>query len=229
VVREHFEELRREFPRLLLFESATGRWVIEGLFAFSASFNDELIADAFELQLLLPISYPNHPPVVQEKGGRIPREFHTNPDSTLCLGAPLAVYLKHRAGPRLLPFVEEQVIHFLFAFRYWELHGEFPFGELRHGDKGILQFYLEYFRVSRARAVISLLGVLAGWTMVDLDAGCACGSSKTYRRCHAWHVSELRGAASENHFKSELVALLCLIRPAEYTADHCLSYVRTVR
>ena len=183
LIRQQFEELVQTFPGLTLCQDAPGRWVIRGVLSFSATFQGVTIADAFSILILLPDDYPDSPPTVQETGGRIPSNFHQYGDRTLCLGAPVEVFRRFKAYPRLLTFVETIVVEYLYGYAYFEKNGTLPFGELSHGCQGIREYYQEAFNTDDVRIALALLKVLADCVYRGHHA-CPCRSGEILRKCH---------------------------------------------
>ncbi len=183
LIREQYQELAKIFPDLKLCEDAPGQWTIRGTLSFSATFEGEAIKDAFSILITIPGDYPDSPPAVQETGGRIPVGFHQYPNRTLCLGAPVEVYRRFKADPRLLSFVETLVVEYLYGYAHWEKHGTLPFGELSHGCKGIREYYQNIFNTSNVQIVLALLRVLADGSYRGHHR-CPCGSRQILRKCH---------------------------------------------
>lgn len=183
LVLHHFAELQAKYPELTLSQNLFGEWVVRGSIRASAVYETtELQIDGVSIEILLPIMYPDTHPVARETTG-LTKGFHTYDDGILCLGSPLAVKVKFESYPTILGFMERLVIPFFYAFKYWKENGEVPFGELSHGGKGILEYYLDLFGISATDKVLGLLRIL-----VDDDyrghLPCPCGSTSIIRRCH---------------------------------------------
>lgn len=214
-IRKQFHELSTVYSDLVLSQDVPGRWVMRGDLRFSATFEAITIEDAFAVLLLLPRDYPSSPPNIQETGGRIPRNFHTHFDGSLCLGAPLAVRLAFLRNPKLLPFVNNQVIPFLFSFNYWQTYGKMPFGELSHGITGILEYYQDLFHVNDHRQILGLLKILADNNYRGHHS-CPCGSGLNLRRCHGTQLRDLMLAQPAEQFFKEMVSILSNLPREEF-------------
>jgi hypothetical protein len=81
-------QLRAKHPTLHAF-IVDGECHVRGTFA-------AVEADRYVLDIALPVNYPHGMPSVWETGGRIPREIdrHIFGDGSLCLGAPLALWIQ---------------------------------------------------------------------------------------------------------------------------------------
>ena len=177
--------------------------LLRGKIGFDMGAGSKRISDAYQIMMRFPEDYPESPPVTYETGGAIPPSFeHRFPDGSFCLGAPAEVrsrFLEHKS---LLRFINEQVIPFLYSCSYWREHGEMPFGELRHGEVGLLQYYMEFFGVD-IPAAMAILKLLAD----SIDAPlmkCPCGSGAILRKCHGSRVNQLRTALSPRQYEREL-------------------------
>jgi len=189
LVEAHFAELITQYDQLTLAWS-DGNQLVQGLLEFKASYNNITIQDSFQVKILIPSDYPDNPPVAKEIAGRIPSVFHSNHDG-LCLAAPIEIRRKFSENSTLLKFVNALLIPYLFAFCYWEEHGVMPFGELSHGSKGIMEYYLEFFKVHSETAVLNLLRALVSGNYKEHQK-CPCGSGIIIRFCHAEYFRKLK-------------------------------------
>lgn len=199
VIQKHFTELAEQYPELVLTGGNYDTWVAQGMLEFSATYEGVSIEDKFQIEFTLLKDYPDVPPIAKETGGRIPKEFHKNPDGSLCLGAPLEVRMKFTKNPSLLGFVNEQVIPFLYSYCYFEQHGEMPFGELSHGGEGILEYYTQLFNVSSDIIAIELLKILAENNYKGHHE-CPCRSGKRIRDCHGGLLRKIYSYQHKDEF-----------------------------
>ena len=199
-VQEQFLELQSLYKRLSLEDRGEpNRILIQGILDFSGKGKDQIINDSFEIEILVPESFPCSAPSTKEVGGRIPDTFHHFDDGSLCLAAPLHIRLTFLENPTLLGFVQNLVIPYLFSFCYWKKCGKLPFGELSHGQKGIMEYYRELFTSGSDMVVISLLKILAE----DNYRGhhyCPCGSGKIIRQCHGEILKRINKHQSREDF-----------------------------
>ena len=199
LLAEQMEAVQRKFSRLQLQRTGDGTPVVTGSLAFRAVYEEYAIETEYLVEISVPWDYPAIPPLAKETGGRIPADFHRMPDGTLCLGASLAVRMKFARQRSLLGFTEELLVPFLFAHAYYEKHGEMPFGELKHGGEGLLDFYKDMFDVEGDLAVLGLLKILAD----DNYRGhtpCPCGSGLRLRDCHGHHLLTIKQYQSKVEF-----------------------------
>ena len=210
LIKQQFEELVQTFPSLRLCEDRPRHWVIRGKISFSASFQNDTITDTFSVTIILPDDYPHSPPNVQETGGRIPADFHQNPDRTLCLGIPIEVRQRFKKEPTLLAFVEKLLIPYLYSYSYFEKYGKLPFGEFAHGGKGIREYYQELFKTDDIYIVLELLKIMANGSYRGHHL-CPCNSGKILRKCHGQLILKLlKEYPKEIFFKDFLYILISL-------------------
>jgi hypothetical protein len=168
------------------------------------------IQDEYSVAITIPRGYPNILPTAKETGGRIPMDFHTNLDMTLCLGSPIEMKKKFREREFLIGFVEDLLIPFLYGFSYREKYGEMPYGELPHGIDGVLKSYQTLFHVNDELAVIAFLKILADQNYRG-HMVCPCGSGLKLRNCHGGIIKELMNYQSAQEYLQESTyALYCM-------------------
>ncbi len=205
IVWDHFKELQNEFPNLVLtFESS--RYYIRGALEFRAQFsNKELIAESYSIEIEVSDQYPYSLPVARELGGRIPKSFHTFTNGTLCLGAPIAIKMTFSKEPTLLGFVKTLLVPYLYSYSYREKNNEcMPYGELEHGAKGIIGYYLELFQVTSIDAVLKFLRAMA-FNKIRGHLPCPCESGSKIRNCHGPKLVEIQKFQTSNEFRIELI------------------------
>lgn len=193
-VQQQFVNVQRKYPNFELRRDFFGNLSVRGPLRATAIHREvEVEVDGFEVEISLPFDYPSRPPVVRELGSRT-AGFHTNPDGTFCLGAPLAVRATFRKDPTLLGFIDNTIVPFLFSFVYWKKFGNLPYGELSHGAKGIVEYYRDLLDIESKQDILPLIRVLAD----DDYRGhilCPCNSGLKTRYCHGailLEVSELQ-------------------------------------
>lgn len=168
--------------------------VIAGDFRFvgSAPGRPE-IEDAYSIELQIPRTYPSAGfPQLFETAGRIPPNYHTNPDRSLCLGSPTRLRAIVLRNPRIDTFIKAAVVPFLYGRSHFERYGFMPFGELAHGNDGLTKDFVALMRMPAGTDVKRLL-VLASMRRRQANKlGCACGSGQRLGSCHNLSVNAAR-------------------------------------
>ena len=144
------KEFLKDYPGMSLVPSRGSSLVLKGVFSFSAMPKGKLnIADSYQIQITIPDEFPHAIPTVTETVRKIPRDgkHHVNnSDGSLCMGSPLRLLQKIYEKPNLIGFSESCLIPYLYGVSHKLQTGEeFPFGELAHGDQGILDDYMALF------------------------------------------------------------------------------------
>jgi hypothetical protein len=206
-------EFLRNYPKMAIRPSAGEHLRLRGSFEFAAHHSKEGdLQDAFVLEIIVPWAFPTALPRVTETGGKIPRtpDYHVNQtDHTLCLGSPLSLLLKLSKKPTLDGFAENCLVSYLFAIsRKLKTGGSFLFGELAHGQAGILSDYAHIFGLKDAKKVGYVLELLGMKKRRANKLPCPCGCRSRLGRCKFnLRLREFRNLASRSWFRRERLGL----------------------
>ena len=135
----YLHELLAKYTRLEVELNPAGGLILTGELSFNAcvpGYNE--IDGSFNIAIYIPDTFPREIPTVKELDGKIPSDFHTNQDGTLCLGSRFRLRVLVSRNSRILHFVEKCVVPFLYGYLHQERYNVLPFGELEHGPLGIL-------------------------------------------------------------------------------------------
>lgn len=214
LIRAHFEELSAKYTDLVLVPPSDDSriYVVRGMLRFTVAYEGEpeKIECGYQIDLVLSPEYPERHPVVIEVGGRVDKDFHTNSNGSLCLGAPLAVRKTFANRPTLIGFVEDCVVPFFYSYEFKKKYGKLPFGELSHGDLGIVENYRDIFDVKDDFGVLGLVKILAD-NCYRGHLTCPCGSGHKLRHCHGSQLRNLIQYQSQNEFLMDYVIVLTSI------------------
>lgn len=204
IIELQLAELIRCHTDLEMKRNDDDSFLISGDVNFNAVHNNVTIKDKFTLEILIPNDYPARLPTVKETGGRIPREkdYHANPDGSLCLNIPIELRKVLNENGTLLDFVNKSVIDFLYAFSFKEKYGYMPYGEWSHGGKGIIEYYSAVFKVDNSVSVVGLLRTLADHDF-RRQMLCPCGNKKKLRKCHGGQLKDLINIQTPDQFMYE--------------------------
>lgn len=181
--------IAEKYPKLF-FQENEGEITLSGTFEFCAVFGERQLQESFRIEIVYPDNFPHMIPVVFEKANRLPKDYHRNPNGTLCLGAYTELALKFFPKPNTINFLESLLIPYLYRFCIAEIDGIPPFEDLSHGAKGLFEYFNIYFGVNSEIAVYHLLGIAAQ----DRYRGhthCPCNCGKRLRNCHGKLVQNL--------------------------------------
>ena len=197
-------EVISKYPGLRLNPTPEGIEFV-GTLEFSAEHNGHgRIDDEYELRVNIPSLFPRELPQTRDRGNRIPRDFHTNEDGSLCLGAPARQKLALGKHGTILDYFDQLVIPYLYGHSYFEKHREMPFGELEHGVAGLLHEYTKLFGISTEKPVPGLIRLTAMKKRVANKHQCPCGSGRRLGKCHNRQVNALRDKLGRQWFSDEV-------------------------
>lgn len=201
------------FPGFGLPIEMNGIYSISGNLGFTVKYDDKVIRDDYDVEILIPDTYPNEPPTAKEIAGKILRcpDNHIYDNGTFCLGAPLAVKQVFSKQRNLVWFVKEQIVRFLFNHSFKREYGIRPDGELSHGPKGLLEFYYDFFDTHNIYAVLDFLRLLS-MERYDDHAECPCGSGLIIRKCHHRIMKKARKLQGPDRFIVELLEIYSYTR-----------------
>lgn len=180
---------------------------LRGKFYFKAHVSgcDE-VEDSYKLEIIVPDTFPQDLPKVKETGGKIPHDgnFHVNPDGSLCLGSPLRLLEKIYSAQSFTGFAEKCLVPYLYAVSYKLIHGgDFIFGELAHGDRGIVEDYSIILGLRERHQIIRAIQLLGVKKRIANKRPCPCGCGKRLGVCPFHHkLNEFRKMAPVSWFKA---------------------------
>ncbi|GAB6906283.1 hypothetical protein JCM12296A_21180 [Desulfosarcina cetonica] len=169
-----------------LTELGEERVVVEGEYYLNAQMDGyEAIQETYKLRIIFPPHYPRALPQVIELGNRIPKnsDYHTNKDRTFCLGSEIrlkSILLEH---PSILDFIKKILDPFLYAVSYKLRYDFYPFGDLAHGEKGLIDDYQRIFKVADKASVLQVLRALGKRKRVANKLPCPCGCGQRIGKC----------------------------------------------
>ena len=204
---EGLDQFLLDYPGMAICPSTGPGLVIRGQFAFSAiSEGRPEITDENQLHLFDPPDLPRALPRVRETAGRIPREldYHVFNTNDLCLGSPLRLLRLLAEAPTLPDYARLCLVRYLYAMSHkLKFGGAFVFGELAHGESGLLAEYGRLFGLVReqdVRTAMRLLGMKVRRAN-KLSCPCGCGRRVGVCRFNAT-LRRFRGLASRAWFRA---------------------------
>ncbi len=194
------------YPGMSLVPSRGSSLVIRGVFSFSAMPKGKRsIVDSYQINITVPDEFPRAIPTVTETTRKIPRDgkHHVNPDGSLCMGSPLRLLQKISEDPNLAGFSEKCIVPFLYGVSYKLQTGEeFPFGELPHGEKGILDDYLILFGLKTTDQVKQALTLLGMKERIANKQSCPCDCGQRLGKCSFRHkLNQYRKLTTRSWFR----------------------------
>ena len=170
------------------------------------------ITENFEIEIQVPDVYPDILPSVRETGARIDSNYeHVFEDGSLCLAVPVEACMVFRQEPSLLGFVNRLIVPYLYGYCYWKQFGAHPFGERQHGADGIVQYYIETFKVRDEFVVLSFMIYLYKYGY-SARISCPCGSGLRVRKCHRDVLRSLHDSHTPNTLLHDLESVTSICR-----------------
>jgi len=168
--------------------------VVHGVFNLKVPNSDREIE--YGVALVFPADYPKNPPELYCNDIKLPIgniDRHIMRDGKACLGVKADIGLRWRANPTILNFLEDIVSPFLA----WQIHYDVfkqppPWGELSHGEKGILEFYANLLGRPTDTSIVGFMRLLSRKNQPKGHEPCPCDPKKILRNCHQEMINKTR-------------------------------------
>ena len=162
--------------------------IVEGKLYFTAKTDGfREVEDFYKIRIKVANNFPSTIPEVEEIGNKIPRkeEYHINPDNTLCLGSSLTLLQLLSKKPTLEGFIEYCLVPYLYGISLKiQDGGKLVFGELAHGEKGIIDEYEKIFGIRGKDPLKQLIKMLSMKKRVANKQLCPCGCKNRLGKCN---------------------------------------------
>lgn len=180
---------------------------LKGKFDFEGTIADgPKIVDSYFLKIAVPRKFPRALPNVEETAGKIPRDgnHHVNLDGSLCLGSPFRLLKQIYKKSDLSGFAEMCIVPYLYSISHKIKNGgDFPFGDLVHGEQGIIDDYLELFDLKERFQVTEAIRLLGIKKRIANKQDCPCGCGQRLGACQfRIKLNEFRNMAPVSWFKA---------------------------
>lgn len=138
------------------------------------------------LSICIPFDYPESLPVVYEIENKIQQTSsnHINPDGSFCLGSPIRLKLALKNTSEFKAFFEVCILPYLYAVTVNQKHGKgFLFGELEHGNEGLISDFQDLFHLQNKTQVYQMLEILSARKKAANKMNCPCACGKRVTEC----------------------------------------------
>lgn len=174
----------------------------------------QLIERTYQLRLVCPKDYPSRLPLILDTEGYFPRnsEYHTYSDGSFCLGSELKIKSILRNDHTFTAFFEKVVDRFLYAVSHRIEFGSFPYGELKHGEEGLIDDYGEMFGLKGKLSVLRMLKALGKRKREANKLHCPCGCRLRLGKCnYRFKLNEFRNLERPRWFRRHLTESFSMI------------------
>lgn len=189
-VERELSRVLLEYPGLSVDRHLVSEITLTGILDIEAS---GVFIKSYPVRIVVHKDYPSSVPTVYETGFCVPRDRdrHINDDGSACLFVPDARWKHWPAGATLLDFIRGPVHCFFLSQAYFDLTGNWIFGERPHGDKGIIDFYLEEVGVLNPGSLYKCLALIP-LDQYSANKRCPCGSGSTLLECHGIAINHIQ-------------------------------------
>lgn len=230
LIDSQFIELRKKYSYLYRQDEQDATKIVGTIF-----FDNNSIKDEYEVEILIPKSYPKAIPLIRETKGKIPKSYHHN-GGHFCLETPFRVWEIFRREETLLNFVDNLVVPYLALYSYVKNTGDSS-KEHAHGAKGVLADYKKLFNLNDDLLTFKLLRILAEHNYRG-HLPCPCGSGEKIRKCHGMCIYEI--VVDERFrmydFMQDFLQIAVQFKKdgiisdfSEYSTKNVLSYIESVK
>lgn len=202
------EDFLSQNPSMRLDTLCDDSFTIEGEYRIHAAMDGaQEIERTFSLRISVSRNFPREVPRVSETRGEIPEtcDHHINHDGSFCLGSEIKVKSILSEGPDLLAFSDRILTPFLYSVSHKILFDFFPYGELAHGEKGLVDDYQTIFKVRDKASVLLALKALSVRKRAANKLPCPCNCGSRLGKCdYRFFINQWRMLDRRRWFRSHL-------------------------
>ena len=220
----HWESLGLEdflalHPKIRIAEIDDEKVELAGEYHLKAQLAGSQIVDrTYLLRIVCPRDYPGKLPKVLDEGRDFPRnqEYHTYSDGSFCLGSELKIKSVLRDDHSLSAFFEKIIDRFLYAVSHRIEFGNFPYGELAHGEQGLIDDYGDMLDLEGKLPVLRALEALGKRKREANKLPCPCGCGFRLGRCdYRFVLNEFRNIERRCWFRQHLKESFTLLKKSK--------------
>lgn len=153
-------------------------------------------------------SYPKYLPqvILKDHNSIKTPDRHISNNGKCCLATDVEAQEIIGQNYSLEIFTNQLVIPFFASQVYFDNTGKWPYGDYKHYEEGLIQYYQEKINVSKTN-IIKGLEVLSGKRNIDRNDICFCGSGLKYKKCHSDIIEPLKLHVNNLYFRQNLQTL----------------------
>jgi hypothetical protein len=205
-IEEIRADLLEKYPNLHIFINHDGNPEIAGSFPVRGSRGEEL--DRYSVSIILPKTYPKDLPIVYEVGHRIPRNpsYHINPDGSACVLIPEDRWRCFPEGSPFFQYLDVPLYNFFLSQTCYAEKGIWPFGQWKHGSKGVSEYYQWLIGSEDNLTLHRFLHILKK-NNLKKHYDCPCSSGLQVKKCCLTKIRDLRSKISPQAASKALESL----------------------
>lgn len=188
---EDFETALELFPKLrMIWDSQHESWYIKGQLDICDEIGEYW--DSFDIQIIVPKSYPHCVPLVKEVSRLIKRDidWHISKEGICCLDIDHKMLFLGARGIKIRDFIRSLVYPYFANQLYRMRTGKYAGEEFRHHFGGIQQFFSEDLKICDAETAILILEAILNNKLPGRNDPCVCRRRK-FKKCHLTSVEFL--------------------------------------
>lgn len=180
------EEFLSRNPKMRLVRYDSEGVRLDGAYELNARLDGfQSIREVYELTINIPRDYPKGIPDIIDRGQHFPRDpdHHTYKDGSFCLGSEIKLKAVLAKDSTLCGFASNILDPYLYSVGYKLRFDEYPYGQLAHGEAGLIDDYERIFGLTGKKAVILALSALGRRKRVANKQRCPCCCGERLGKC----------------------------------------------
>lgn len=160
-------------------------YIIQGVYKYSLGYDGHIAQGERNIKLIVQKNFPNSIPkfYVYDYPEHIE---HIYQDGNVCLATIGEMIYFLNENPSFIAFIEKFVNAFIYTLYWFEKYNTYPFGDRKHGYKGLLDYYLNDLNLTKEHYREIVFIIYNNKYRGHLS--CICGSGKKLRNCHGKYI-----------------------------------------
>ena len=180
---------------------------VKGTYKFCGSYNGFVCEDTFDLTIEIPLDYPKRISIAHETWKKIPKEYHKNTNTELCLGTEIDLYMLYDINHPFTSFMEKILNPYLYRWLYLKSRNREPWPDRSHGKQGIIESYSELLLIPKDSVIIRKFVSILALGNARMNYLCPCGSGIKLKKCHMHKLKKLITRYPNSIFQKDYILL----------------------
>lgn len=183
-LNDEINQLLEKQPYIELDETKN-KYILKGTYLYSLEFDGFISQGNRMIELVIPKSFPNEIPLLYVFD--YPENIeHIYSDNSVCLATTGEMINFLNTNSSLIAFIDKFVNAFLFTLDWFSRYKTYPFGDRKHGYKGLLDYYLNDLKLTK-KQYIEMVYLIFNSSYRG-HKRCFCGSDNKLRNCHGKYI-----------------------------------------